>query len=226
MSSWRDKIAAAEDPGELWDLATSVLNELDAMHAQLVKLQAAFEPVKHWYDGDGERDDFPAMLAEAVADLQHDRSECLRLEKLTKGEVYSPPIAAIQRLAGMIPNGNLMVATDPVAFLGVITDELCRLQAVAEKRKLLEQELATVTDLIDDVLYDPHWKPVDETGQPINGNAIYLLEHPVRQNHMPALREWFLNRWGGIRESTQNERIKRPAAKELPGENASLDRPG
>ena len=79
--------------------------------------------------------------------------------------------------------------------------EINALQSQLEDRKKkrleLERELATVTDLIDDVLYDPHWKPVDETGQPIKGNAIYLLEHPVQKNRMPALREWFVKRWGG-----------------------------
>jgi len=35
---------------------------------------AAFKPVLDWYDGDGEREWIPEMLAEAVADLQADRS--------------------------------------------------------------------------------------------------------------------------------------------------------
>ena len=83
-----------------------------------------------------------------------------------------------------------------------MAEEIDALQSQLEDRKKkcleLEKELAAVTDLIDDVLYDPTWKPVDETGQPIKGNAMYLLEHPVQKDHMPALREWFVKRYGGV----------------------------
>ena len=40
---------------------------------ELKALRRAFAPVLDWYDGDGERDDFPEMLADAVADLQSHR---------------------------------------------------------------------------------------------------------------------------------------------------------
>ena len=40
----------------------------------------AFEPVKDWYDADGEREDVPAMIADAVADLQSDRKSVLDAE--------------------------------------------------------------------------------------------------------------------------------------------------
>jgi len=58
----------------------------------------------------------------------------------------------------------------------------------------LENELQTVTDLIDDILYDPSFYPVDEQGKPIHGNLLYMLDHPVQERHMPALRDWFISR--------------------------------
>ena len=45
------------------------------------RMLSAFEPVRHWYDGDGERTDVVAMLKDAVEDLQHDRKDCLRLRR-------------------------------------------------------------------------------------------------------------------------------------------------
>lgn len=45
------------------------------------RLRAAFKPVLHWYDGDGEGPDrtLAEMLDDAVTDLQQDRSDCIRL---------------------------------------------------------------------------------------------------------------------------------------------------
>ena len=55
-------------------------------------------------------------------------------------------------------------------------------------------ELEEVTDLIDDILFDPTFKPVDHDGKRITGNDLYLLDHPVQERHMPALRQWFVSR--------------------------------
>ena len=57
----------------------------------------------------------------------------------------------------------------------------------------LEAELNSVRDMVDDILHDPTWKPVTEAGEPIRGNDRYLLDHPVQNDHMPALRGWFVD---------------------------------
>jgi hypothetical protein len=65
-----------------------------------------------------------------------------------------------------------------------LRDCICRLRA----------ELDRVADLLDDILFDPAFKPTDADGKRIKGAAFYLLEHPVQQDHVQALREWFVQR--------------------------------
>lgn len=64
--------------------------------------------------------------------------------------------------------------------------------AMADEIETLRVELQTVTDCLDDILYDPQFHPRDEYGHEIRGNDLYLLPHPVQECHMPALREWFV----------------------------------
>ncbi len=47
---------------------------------RIAELEAALEPVRDWYDGDGERTDAAAMLRDAIADLQTDRAAGAVLE--------------------------------------------------------------------------------------------------------------------------------------------------
>ena len=68
-------------------------------------------------------------------------------------------------------------------------DEAAGLRQEVER---LREELDAVHDMVDDILYDPAWEPVTETGERIRGDDLYLLEHPVQEDHMPALREWFV----------------------------------
>jgi hypothetical protein len=56
----------------------------------------------------------------------------------------------------------------------------------------LRPALTEVTDIIDDVLFDPTFHPRDEHGDEIRGNDLYLIPHPVQEHHMPALRMWFV----------------------------------
>lgn len=55
-----------------------------------------------------------------------------------------------------------------------------------------KDKLQEVVDLIDDILFDSSFRPVDSEGNPIKGNDYYLVEHPVQEHHMPALRQWFV----------------------------------
>jgi hypothetical protein len=50
-------------------------------HAENDRLRATIEPVRDWYDGDGERTDVVAMLHDAIEDLQRDRADALKLKK-------------------------------------------------------------------------------------------------------------------------------------------------
>lgn len=79
----------------------------------------------------------------------------------------------------------------PKAFVGDVT----LLLAAAKHARQLEAKLAEVTDLVDDILYDPQFHPVDKDGNEIRGNDLYRLDHPVRDRHMPDLREWFVKRY-------------------------------
>ena len=49
------------------------------LKAEIARLKATIEPVRSWYDGDGEVTDVAEMLALAVADLQDDRAAVLKL---------------------------------------------------------------------------------------------------------------------------------------------------
>ena len=61
-----------------------------------------------------------------------------------------------------------------------------------EEIESLQREQAEVVDMIDDILYDPAWKPVTHGGKPIRGNDLYLTDHPIQYDHLPALRDWFV----------------------------------
>lgn len=62
-----------------------------ALLAEVRRFRKVFELVKDWYDGDGRRDDYPAMLADALVDLHRDRREALRLRAaLEKIAVIDP----------------------------------------------------------------------------------------------------------------------------------------
>lgn len=68
--------------GTLETPSTEVQEAMKKAAAELAKLREAFKPVLHWYNGDGEEDNFPEMLSAAIADLQSDRKDALQLEKL------------------------------------------------------------------------------------------------------------------------------------------------
>lgn len=61
-----------------------------------------------------------------------------------------------------------------------------------EENDGLREELHLVADLIDDVLYDPCWHPVNRAGETIRGDDLYLMDHPIQDLHTPALRNWFV----------------------------------
>jgi len=54
---------------------------LITLEAEMERLKATIEPVRDWYDGDGESDDVVAMLKAAIEDLQSNRAEVLQLRK-------------------------------------------------------------------------------------------------------------------------------------------------
>lgn len=55
------------------------IHALIALAREAMAGREAFSPVRDWFDGDGERTNFPEMLSEAVAELQDDRKDVLRL---------------------------------------------------------------------------------------------------------------------------------------------------
>ena len=60
-----------------------------------------------------------------------------------------------------------------------------------EKIERLQIDKQTVIDLVDDVLYNP--EPVfDEHGDRITGDAVYMLDRPIMEDNLPALRAWFV----------------------------------
>jgi hypothetical protein len=48
------------------------------------ELRATLDPVRDWYDGDGERTDVAAMLRDAIEDLQRDRKDALKLDQVKR----------------------------------------------------------------------------------------------------------------------------------------------
>ncbi len=66
-------------------------------------------------------------------------------------------------------------------------------RAKAEAAAIRKVELQAVVDLLDDVFYDPTFEPRDGDGQPITGDDMYLLDHPLQEQHLPALRKWFVD---------------------------------
>ncbi len=75
-------------------------------------------------------------------------------------------------------------------FTSLALDALPRL---LERVRELEEELHGVADLVDDVLYDPTFHPINRTtGKEVRGNDLYLQDHPVQDQNMPALRAWFV----------------------------------
>ena len=77
-----------------------------------------------------------------------------------------------------------------------VADESSRrqLREAADMLEAMEAELKAVTDMVDDILYDPRFKPVDWEGNRITGADLYLLDHEIQYDHLPALRQWFVNR--------------------------------
>jgi hypothetical protein len=68
----------------------------------------------------------------------------------------------------------------------------CENKRLTQQLAAAEAELSTVVDLIDDVLFDPMFHPHDEYGEEIRGNRKYLVPHKIQEQHMPALRGWFV----------------------------------
>lgn len=63
---------------------------------RIKELEATLDPVKDWYDGDGERTDVVAMLKDAIADLQEDRATSLNLQKLINSPELQDFIKAVK----------------------------------------------------------------------------------------------------------------------------------
>ena len=71
--------------------------------------------------------------------------------------------------------------------------------------KRLRAELDAVHDMANDILSDPHFRPCDcVPGKRITGDGLYMLEHPVMQNHMSDLREWSVQ-YSHEREARENK---------------------
>lgn len=64
---------------EMDRMADDFAEQAGALRIELDNLKAAFAPVADWYNGDGECEDFPRMVRLAIADLQQDRAENIKL---------------------------------------------------------------------------------------------------------------------------------------------------
>lgn len=67
------------------------------------------------------------------------------------------------------------------------------IQYLREARESAEKELSAVADMLDDIFFDPKFRPVDSDGNEIKGDDYYLVDHPLQEHHIPALRQWFAN---------------------------------
>jgi hypothetical protein len=92
------------------------------------------------------------------------------------------------------PIVSVSPSTSVIDWQQVATAHLRRIGELERERDTLQAELRHVEELIDDVLYDPSFKPVDESGNRIHGDEFYLTDHPVMDDHVPALRQWFVRR--------------------------------
>jgi hypothetical protein len=54
--------------------------EIERLKAEVERLHATIQPVRDWYDADGECTDVAKMLTDAIADLQKDRAKTLTLK--------------------------------------------------------------------------------------------------------------------------------------------------
>ena len=82
---------------------------------------------------------------------------------------------------------------EAIDIIGVVCDEVsAKNKAVVAEVAALRAALELVTDMVDDILYDPHWSPRNGHGEQIRGDDLYLLDHPVQESHVPALRQWFV----------------------------------
>lgn len=86
-----EKLAEGMGLDPVWALRESLLRERanaarlhrenDELRAEVARIKTCIGPVWDWYDGDGDRTDLAAMVADAVADLQKDRAENARLRE-------------------------------------------------------------------------------------------------------------------------------------------------
>jgi len=91
-------------------------------------LEATIDPVKDWYEGEGDRDTV-AMLNDAIADLQQDRVEVLRLKPQKSYPTFHHPAAALTmtrsrvNTIGPLPS-TIRNPTPPKGGTGVITPKV------------------------------------------------------------------------------------------------------
>lgn len=75
---WSDDSTAAEQGQQT---AQDAARFVSGLRGEIARLSAAINPVRHWYDGDGEYTDVVEMLNLAIADLQDDRKELISLAR-------------------------------------------------------------------------------------------------------------------------------------------------
>lgn len=76
-------------------------DEARGLRKGIEMLEATLDPVRDWYDGDGRITDNVLMLGEAIADLQKDRKELLRLTAEVKSLCTSH--------STLSPSGNISI---------------------------------------------------------------------------------------------------------------------
>ena len=131
--------------------------------------------------------------------------------------------------AGVIPRGQVDPHDGPACSAGgglnvfstrrqvtpqAVIDDLLALMAkqaatihqLTKRSNDLTDELQRVTDLIDDILYDAEFQPVDASGHRITGRELYLTDHPLVECHVPALRQWFVNQAESTIDEMDNKR--------------------
>jgi len=66
----------------LWNDVITAANQIERQQAELDEVRAAFAPVRDWYDTEDGDLELAEMLTKAVADLQEDRAENMRLKAI------------------------------------------------------------------------------------------------------------------------------------------------
>ena len=89
------KLAEQRNATQAMVIEASATNEMleeqrrlavEAFTQTVATIDNILEPVRDWYDGDGERTDSAAMLRDAISDLQDDRATIERLEAEKKDD--------------------------------------------------------------------------------------------------------------------------------------------